>query len=942
MNHIHPTVIILFLFSIPLFSQKSILIGTVADSSGIGLSGATVVLMQAQDSVLSSFGVSENDGHFALKRVASGDYMLQISYVGYETFWQNISVANNAGDVDVGKLLLTPASANLSTVEVMGEHVPLRMKNDTLEYNADAFKTQPGSVVEDLLKKLPGVEVERDGTIKAQGETVQNVLVDGKEFFGNDPKIATKNLPADAVDKVQLFDKKSDFAEFTGIEDGRDEKTINLALKDGKKSGYFGNGSAGGGAMQKASGGLQYDRFQGKFNLNRFSKNTQISAIGMGNNINEQGFSFNEYLRFLGGLSNFMSGGGSSSRVKIELDDNSGLPLLAGGLGNGFTTTWAGGVNLNHDFSKKTKLNASYFFNRIQNEVERSATRENFVGDENYRSQEEEDRLSRNANHRLNMTLRHEIDSFQNIILRSNFGLNDALFKSDGLSSTFNTEGILENTGLRNYRSDGENLSMDANLSYRRRFRRPGRAFLSNISFGAADDERSGSLFSQNNFYLGQAQTETVDQHQAFNDDAMNYGLRLSYTEPIGKGQYIELNASRQNYSNEVQKDFFDRLPGQPDTLNTALSNHFDRGYRYDRGGMNYMLNRKKFNLTAGAALQQSKLDGHQLDENTDNISRSFTRILPSLFFNYEFGTSRNLNLEYSTNLREPSLEQLQPVVDNSDPLNIYIGNPGLQPEYMHELDLRYFLFDQFTFTSFFANLSGNYTKNRITNASTIDDQFRRSTTPVNVDWDYGLRGGLQFQTPIRPVKMNIRLTYNALCNKGLLFVNNVENTSDRQRHSFGLSFDNRKKDLVDFTIGAKISHNRSSYSVSEALNQTYLDQRYYADIIITPSDKWEFSSNFDYTIYSNESFGAQQKVPIWKAGLSYYFLKGSRGKLILSAFDILNQNIGINRSSQLNYVEEERIRSLGRYVMLTFAYSISGFGPEGNGGIEIRMENDR
>lgn len=942
MHLFHPTVIIPFLFSIPLFSQKTTIKGMVTDSTGIGLPGATVVLMQAKDSLLTSFGVSENDGLFVLKRVNAGDYLLQISYVGYETFWQKIAVANGTAELDAGKFLLTPASANLSTVEVTGEHVPLRMKNDTLEYNADAFKTQPGSVVEDLLKKLPGVEVERDGTIKAQGETVQNVLVDGKEFFGNDPKIATKNLPADAVDKVQLFDKKSDFAEFTGIEDGRDEKTINLALKDGKKSGYFGNGSAGGGAMQKASGGLQYDRFQGKFNLNRFSKNTQISAIGMGNNINEQGFSFNEYLRFLGGLSNFMSGGGSSGRVRIELDNNSGLPLLSGGLGNGFTTTWAGGLNLNHDFSKKTKLNASYFFNRIQNEIDRTATRENFIGDENFKSQEEEDRLSRNANHRLNMTLRHEMDSFQNIILRSNFGYNDALFKSNGMSATFNTEGILENDGTRDYRSEGENLSMDANLTYRRRFRRPGRALMSNISFGAAEDGRNGSLFSQNNFYLGQGETEAFDQRQAFNDEAMNYGLRLSYTEPIGKGQYLELNASRQNYSNEVRKDFFDRLPSQTDTLNTALSNHFDRGYRYDRGGLNYMINRKKFNLTAGAALQQSKLEGQQLDENTDNISRSFTRILPSLFFNYEFATSRNFNLEYNTNLREPSLEQLQPVVDNSDPLNIYIGNPELRPEYIHELDLRYFLFDQFTFTSFFANLNSTYTKNRITNASDIDAQFRRSTSPVNVDWDYGLRGGLQFQTPIRPIKMNIRLTYNALWNKGLLYVNNVENTSDRQRHTFGLSFDNRKKDLVDFTVGAKISHNQSTYSISDGLNQTYLDQRYYADLIITPSGKWEFSSNFDYTIYSDESFGAQQKVPIWKADISYYILKGNRGKLTLSAFDILNQNIGINRSSQLNYVEEERIRSLGRYVMLTFAYSISGFGNENNGGIEIRMENDR
>ena len=222
MNPTYFFIIIFTLSSTFLFSQKNAVTGAVSDSTGIGLPGATVVLLQEQDSVLSSFGISEVDGRFELKRVAAGEYLLQVSYVGYETHWQPISVTENAGKVDVGRIVLTPASADLSEVEVTAEHIPLRMRSDTLEYNANAFQTQPNAVVEDLLKKLPGVEVDRNGTIRAQGEQVQNVLVDGKEFFGNDPQIATKNLPANAVDKVQVFDKKSERAEFTGIDDGRE------------------------------------------------------------------------------------------------------------------------------------------------------------------------------------------------------------------------------------------------------------------------------------------------------------------------------------------------------------------------------------------------------------------------------------------------------------------------------------------------------------------------------------------------------------------------------------------------------------------------------------------------------------------------------------------------------------------------------------------------
>lgn len=934
MKRFHPTIIILALFALPVFGQKAVdLSGLIADSTGAGLLSATVILMEKKDSTLSAFAITEADGRFSMKKITPGDYLLQVSFVGMETHWQSVQVASGSDKIEFGNIVLSPASSVLDEVEVTADRVPLRMQGDTINYNAAAFKVQPGAPVEDLLKKLPGVEVQADGTIKAQGETVQNVFVDGKEFFGNDPQVATKNLPADAVDKVQVYDKKSEMAEFTGIEDGREAKTINLELKDGHKNGYFGNATAGGGTD---------GRYQGRFNLNRFSSKSQLSAIGMANNNNQAGFSFNDYMQFMGGLGSLMGGGGGgggSRRVSLSFDPSStGIPL-EGGQVDGILATAGGGLNFNRDFGKKTKLQSSYFISKIQNDVVRSVERQNLLGDASFLSTEDENRTAQSLNHRLNLNLKHEIDSFQDVSLRSNIAYSDADYRSGGLSQTFGTDGLLENNNQRNYRSEGQRLSLTNSATYRRRFGKKGRAFVADASLNLGDNQQDGRLASQTSFFLTDTSRVTLDQRQHSTDESMSYGLSASYTEPLGKAKYLEINASRQNYTNEIRKDFYDVF-ANGEELNTGLSNRFDRGYTYDRAGANLMINRKKWNLTGGTALQRSTLEGQQQGD-FEPVKRSFTRLLPSLFFDYEMGVGKNFNFEYQTYLREPSPEQLQPLVDNSDPLNLYVGNPSLQPEYAHTLHGHFMRFDQFTFTSFFANIEAEYVKDRITNASAVDSLLRRTVRPVNVKNDRTLSGFVDFSTPIRPLKITVRLNLNSRWNRGLLFVNDLENSTTRTTNSLDLSFSNRKKEFFDANIGVRMSHNKTTYSEAEALNQTYLNMRYYAEATVYPNKKWEFGSKFRYSVYSNENFGGQQVVPLWEASISRYLLKNNRGKLTLSAFDMLNQNLGVRRTSELNYLEQQRINTLQRYVMLTFSYSIQGFGKQGGITIDVRGPED-
>ncbi len=919
-----------FIFPTLLFSQNINLEGQVADSSGIGLPSASVVLLEKKDSLFVLYGLTDEAGRFTLKRIEPGEYILQISYLGYKNHWHTLKVEAGQGKTDLGKIVLETSSTLLKDVEITADRVPLTMHKDTLEYNAAAFKTQPGAVVEDLLKKLPGIQVQPDGTIKAQGKTVQNVLVEGKEFFGNDPKIATKNLPADAVNKVQVFDKKSESAEFTGIEDGRDERTINLKLKDGKKQGYFGKANSGAGTE---------GRYEGNFNINRFGRRTQMSAIGMANNNNQQAFSFQDYINFMGGLGNFMSGGGGGGRVQLSFNIEDGGVPMGPMLDRGFTESWAGGANFNTDFSKRTSLSANYFYNRIENDLERNATRVNALGDSDFNSDETEDRLNRNANHRLNFTLKHKVDSFQNLSFRSKFNFNDGLFQSLGDTRTFDTTGILQNFGNRNYAANGQTFKVDGSLTYRLRLGRKGRALIANASANLGDENRDGRLLSTNEF-LRQTPpgSSRLDQRQVYSDEANNYGGSLAYTEPLGKRRYLETRVEHQQYLNNTVKNFYDRIttPTPGEVFNPLLSSEFRRGYRYDRAGLNFMLNRPKYNLTTGAALQNSNLDGDVLGlENP--IQRSFTRVLPSAFFNYDFKTSRHLNIDYNTSLREPSLEQLQPAVDNSDPLNVYIGNPDLRPEYAHNLAASFMNFDQFTMSSFFVSLNATYTRDRITNSANVDSLFRRFIHPVNVENDYAVNAYASYNTPVRPLKINFSTRLNNTYNRGILFVNDLENTTDRWLNSLEISFDNRRKEWVDWTLGAEVSRNSTRYSVNTSLNQSFVNQRYFGEVTVFPNKKWAIGTGIDCTVYSQENFGEQRSIPLWRASVTRYVLKNNKGQIKLAAYDLLNQNIGISRSSQFNYIEEERVRNLARYFLVSFSYSLAGFKREKDG-IEIKM----
>ena len=888
--------------------------GVVADSLEAPLAGASVVLLDAADSSLVSFGTSRSDGLFRLRRVKPGAYRLQITFLGFEPYNQPLQVG--AEDMNLGAIPLQAAVSELDALVITAEYIPMVVKKDTLEYNAEAFQMRPNASVEDLLRRLPGIEVEQDGSIKAQGEDVQQVLVDGKEFFGNDPRIATQNLPADAVEKVQVYDKKSDMAEFTGIDDGEEAKTINLALNEDSKQGYFGN----------ATGGFGNDgitgRYEGKASINRFSPTTQMSFIGNFNNVNQQGFSMGDYMGFMGGVQV-----GRVAVMEVPMNSN---------VNDGFSVTTAAGLNFNHDFNARTSLQSSYFLNIVDNDQDRLINQQQLIGStqSSFASQTSLQRMM-TRNHRLNLNLKHEISKGQDLRLRANLSATDTGLDNESFREISNAESNLVNDNQALYGSDGLQLSGNAALTYRKKLSSRGRTLVAEARSRLSDGSSKVDLETLNNFYdtIGNVMSfEELSQFQSQLSTTYTHRQRLSWTEPITKKSFLQLHGELRQMTEEQDKSIFDLFNGM-DVLNNSLSSALDQSYRYRTGGFNLRYNPGAASFVLGLDVQSSELEGF-IQGQAEELNRSFVNVLPSAMFTYDFTDGIRLDLRYRASTREPTMNELQPFADNSDPLNVYIGNPNLKPEYNHTASAHFMLFDQFSFTNLFGFFQVRYATDKIARDRSIDDQFRQVISTRNVDSDWQVNGTLNFGTPIRSLGTKVNLSSRTMYNRGLEFINSEENQTRILRQTIDLSLENREKDVIDASLGARYTFNVNKYSLNPELGQNYINRTFYSEVTYYMGDNWRFTTGLDYRLYADEVSGNGQNIPLWRAEISRFVMK-QKGEIQLVGLDLLDRNLGVNYTNSSNFIQEERINSLGRYVMLKFVYNLSGVGQRG-GGIQV------
>lgn len=893
----------------PAQAQKGLQVkGLIVDEEAQPMMAATVVLLQPQDSVMVSYAISTSSGLFAMAKVPAGEYILQMAFIGYQDISQSISIPEDKEMIDLGVFVMKEKTQQLGEVLVTADHIPLLINGDTVDYNARAFATETNAVVEDLLRQLPGVEVEADGTIKAHGEDVDRVLVDGKEFFGDDPTIATRNLPADAIERVKVYDGGSDQAQFTGVDDGERIKTIDLQLREDKKNGVFGKVGAGYGIPNV---------YTANASVNHFGNGTQLSFLGASNNRNRPAFSFNDYLSFSGGMGSLMNGGS--------------VPLGSGGImggrnQSGITTSHAAGLNFNHEFSEYFDLQSSYFFNGAGNVLEGKTLRQTLLTNNTLATETGVNRTSDQYNHQGKVRLEWERPEMSSLIFTARGEIGTSEGQSENNAETKRPSGEVLNSQMRTNSSLRQNQIINTALTYRQLFNKPGRFLTLNGSANLNTSAIGSQVFSETIFDKDPTTREVLNQRQAEDQRNLSYGVNVSYTEPLGHQNHLETSYRRSFAEESFNKSFYDRN-GENEVLNTDLSNTFTKQWITDQLGVSMVMNGSDFNLTTGVSFQSSLLTGIVASDVPQK--RQFFTWLPRLSGEYEFTTSRSIRLEYQTTLREPSLRQLQPVINNSNPLVTVTGNPDLRPEYEHLVNLGFNSFSQLNFTSFFMSAYGTYTQNKITKTQAIDDQFRQVVRPENTGDAFNVGTYLGGSVLFRAIKTSIRINGNWNYGQQQQWVNGVENLTGRNTGSIQLSLDNKKKAVLDWRVGVRYNLTDVQYSELKELNQQYSQLTYYTNIRVPIGDRLKVNTSFDYQQYLGQAFGGTQTVPLWNASISRTFGANERLELKVTAFDILNQNVGISRSANLNFIEDVQYNALSQYFMLTATWSINRFGKQ-------------
>lgn len=926
MKQLYFSLSLLCITTISLAQNSGTVKGKLIDSVGKqSLKDASITVLESKDSTLEVFGLAKPDGTFELKNISFGKMLVQITFQGYRPINKTITLSKENALVDLGDLNMLVQSKDLQ--EVIVQTSPITIRKDTIEYNAGSFKTKPNAVVEDLLKKLPGVEVAKDGSIKAQGETVARVLVDGKRFFGDDPKMATKNLPPDMVDKIQIYDAQSDQSAFSGFDDGTRTKTINITTKKDRRKGLFGKAMAGGG---------NNGRYESSLNFNRFNGNQQISFIGQANNVNRQAFSVQDILGTLGTAGGGRGGGGGGGGATATISG-----LGGGGSSNGITTTIAGGLNYKDVWSKKTEVSGSYFYNNLAIDRDTKSLTERFnSGDSSIFTNQNTTARTQNQNHRINLNIETQIDSSNSLIIRPNFTSQNTEANNRTIST--GTKGKLTNLTLTdqttNNTGNGYNGSIDA--TFRHRFKTKGRTFSLNITGGANTNEGNGKNYTKAFNYLT-LKDSLIDQISTSTSNGSNISTNVSYTEPVGKNQLIEISYNH-SYKistsdkktlgyNNTTKDYTDNV--------ATLTNTFENVNYSDRGSLGYRVQNAKFNLGTTMGLQFATLNSENQTKGY-SFHKTFTNLYPTANFTYNFTRSKNLRINYSGRTNQPSVSQLQPIIDNSDITNIKQGNPDLGQEFSNSLRIFYSSFDIFKLRNLFALFNISNTSNKIVNNVNQTPNGYQTTTYTNKNGAYNLSGYVNYGFQFGKNKIRLNFTTNVAHSRDVSIIHSLKtalandtlnytyNTSIGQ--TIGTGFNIKEKLDLNFTATSTFYIAKNSNQASSASNTNYFTQNISVEPTYTFKGGWVLGTDLDYNYTGGLSTGYNASVPLWNASLSKLLFKNQSGELKVAIYDILNQNVSVSRTVNANYVVDQQSTVLKQYFSVTFAYNLRKFAGQG------------
>lgn len=890
---------LIFLLLIPfqfIFSQNPIIKGFVVDETKTPLEFASVALLQPQDSVMVSFAITGSKGEFELTDSPTGTFLLQIYLIGHAPYYHKIEFKNKT--IDLRTVILKATFEELNEITITAV-IPVQIKNDTIVFNPKSFKIHHDDTIKDLLKKLPGIELDNQGNIFSQGNEVTKIYVDGKEFFSGDPSIVLKNLAADVISKIEVIDKKSDQAELTGVNDDEKSFVINLTLKKNKKNNGFGKAAIGAGLDNKYFSNL---------NFNNFNSKTQFSVIGKYNNINITGSNIQDFLESSGGL---------TDDLDEEEDSNSLFEKRKRSL-SGNLTAGVGGVNFGVELKKKEVINVDYFYNFLENKGTSTSQRISFSNLKRFNSESENQTHKTTNNHNFNFNYENKSNKNSRLFIKGSISSDISSTNHKRNISFFNELDELSNTNdISNY-STREKENGRIKINYYKKISDKKRNFNSGISIFSSS---SATFIDQNNIYTRVSNQVTNNTNTTKNQYFKNNNLifQFGYTEPLGGNHFLKLQTfftfkqAKEDTNQEKLKNNIEQTPliyliqNKEESYNSKLS---------------YIYSSKVLNFNIGSELQQ--LYRKIMLTGDHPILHNYTYLNPSASLKYKPKKGINYRLIYRKTVRSPGNYQSAPIINDLNPYHIRMGNPNLDPQKFDNITFNSSIHNFKNSLSVFSKISYIHIKNAIIPNLIIDQNYVQTRSYINQGNQDRFSALFNINKRYKPlgIRYNLNLkgantTSNSIVDKKL---NDVKSSD----YSIGVGFENNKKNFIDIKSGFNYGINKTSFSVIENLDRDYIKKHFYAKFDFDISKKLNINSQFDYYSYNDNKFDSNQKIPFWNASVSYSFTKNKNGTIKLLLIDILDKNLDIIRKSTVNYFEETTNQVLGRYFILSMTMRLN------------------
>lgn len=853
---------------------------------------------------------SEIDGSFEIKNIEPGAYRLVINYLGFKKHRERLTIDS---DMNLNNINLSEDIIEIDGVEITGSMIQAIQKGDTTVFNAAAFKTLPDADAKELIAKIPGIEIE-NGTVKANGENVQKVTVDGQEFFGNDPNVALNALPAEIIEKIEIIDEKSEKAQFTGFDDGNTTKTINIVTKADRRNGEFG----------KIYGGYgENDRYQSGGNINIFKGNQRTSIIGLSNNINQQNFSEDDLLG--------VTGSSGNNRRRGRRRGGSGNFLV--GQQAGIAITNSVGINFSDKWGDKTDFSASYFFNKADNTLLQNIEQLYFSEDDQGDLYNEDNQtLSSNMNHRAQANLNIKFDDRNSVRIRPRISWQNN--NSEELSATqfLRTLGATD-IANNNYLSDQSGFNLNNSIRYRHSFPKRGRTI--SLSFGHSHSPKDGG--STLSTSLTRDSMIATNTNQFTENQSNNFGIEteISYTEPLTKKVrlMVDYEFEKDNGTNEILTLDNDEIP------QNSLSNDQVTDELTHKVSSALQWRKDKTMIMARARIEHTTIESEQVLPNNFQSSNSYTRFLPFVMARMEINESQNVRLFYRPRTDNPSATQLSETIDNSNPLQLSKGNVNIKQGYQHSLFARYSATNKTKGTVFYMFAGGDFSNSYIGNRTYLSgrdasiynelniDKRAQLTIPENLSGYLNLRSYITIGLPVTAIKSKLNFNINANHSNSPSIIDDSQNDIKNTTLGFGLSLTSNISNRIDFTISSKTNLGDVSNTLQPDQNTDYLNQTtgLKLDVIFPWGITWR--NQINHQIYSGygEDFDDDYLLGIMSIGKK--FLKNDRAEISLSVFDLFNQNQAINRTISSLYTESTISNVLQRYFMVNFKYDLRHFG---------------